>query len=111
KDSIQTPSLKLLFQPLDKEVRYDIQAKVEGVINELSAVLAGGLLAILAMIDVIDTIHYTYIVILIIASWVWVTLRLYKEYQNTLRLSLTNFRKNDPVENESNPVISADKDT
>jgi HEAT repeat protein/MFS family permease len=96
KDSIQTPSIKLLFQPLDAEIRYDIQAKVEGIINELSAVLAGGLLALLALINTIDDIHYSYILIGIIVAWVYITARLYKEYQNTLRASLQNYKRNDP---------------
>jgi AAA family ATP:ADP antiporter len=95
KDSIQTPSIKLLFQPLDAEIRYDIQAKVEGIINELSAVLAGGLLAALALINFIEDIHYSYILIGIIVAWVYITARLYKEYQNTLRASLQNYKKSD----------------
>ena len=112
KDSIQTPSIKLLFQPLDKDIRYDIQAKVEGVINELSAVLAGGLLAILALIESITSLHYTYIVTGIIAAWVYVTILLYKEYQNTLRLSLSNFRKKEVTETATAISLpSAEKDT
>ena len=101
KDSIQTPSMKLLFQPIDKEIRYDIQAKVEGVINEVSAVLAGGLLAVLALIKFITNIHYSYMVVGIIAAWVIVTVRLYKEYQNTLRRSLVNYKKTEQSSSES----------
>ncbi|HEY6435663.1 MAG TPA: hypothetical protein VIY47_03670, partial [Ignavibacteriaceae bacterium] len=41
KDSIQTPSLRLLFQPIDSRIRYNVQAKVEGLVNEFSAVFSG----------------------------------------------------------------------
>ena len=105
KDSIQTPSLKLLFQPLDKNIRYDIQAKVEGVINELSAVLAGGLLAALALLPFFESIHYSYSLIIIVGAWLYITMLLYKEYQNTLRQSLISYRNSDVKDQEQEDSV------
>jgi len=93
KDSIQTPSLRLLFQPLDSKIRYNVQAKVEGLVNEFSAVLSGLLLAVLGLMTFMELIHYSYILIAIIGAWIYVTLQLYKEYQNMLRRSLIDYKK------------------
>ncbi len=101
KDSIQTPSVKLLFQPIDAKIRFNIQARVEGVINEFAAVTAGlilALLEILESLEVISLINYSHILTIIAAAWVYVTIKLYNEYQSTLRKSLEGFSKDDALD-------------
>ncbi len=93
KDSIQTPSLRLLFQPIDSRIRYNVQAKVEGLVNEFSAVLSGLILSGLALLSFMELIHYSYILLAIIGLWAYVTFQLYKEYQNMLRRSLVDYKK------------------
>lgn len=93
KDSIQTPSLRLLFQPIDAKIRYNVQAKVEGLVNEFSAVLSGILLAGLGLITSMELIHYSYILVAIVLLWIYITIQLYKEYQNMLRRSLLDYKK------------------
>lgn len=93
KDSIQTPSLRLLFQPIDAKIRYNVQAKVEGLVNEFSAVLSGILLAGLGLITSMELIHYSYILVAIVLTWIYITIQLYKEYQNMLRRSLLDYKK------------------
>lgn len=93
KDSIQTPSLRLLFQPIDSKIRYNVQAKVEGLVNEFSAVLSGLVIAVLGMLSFMELIHYSYILVLIIGAWIYITRQLYKEYQNMLRRSLVDYKR------------------
>ena len=93
KDSIQTPSLRLMFQPIDSKIRYNVQAKVEGLVNEFSAVLSGLVLATFGLITSMKLIHYSYILMLIVGAWLYVTFQLYKEYQNMLRRSLVDYKK------------------
>ena len=72
KDSIQTPSLRLMFQPIDSKIRYNVQAKVEGLVNEFSAVLSGLVLATFGLITSMKLIHYSYILMLIVGAWLYV---------------------------------------
>lgn len=105
KDSIQTPSLRLLFQPIDAKIRYNVQAKVEGLVNEFSAVLSGLILAVFGLIASMELIHYSYVLLVIVGLWVYVTFQLYSEYQNMLRRSLLDYKKKfketDSIEEES----------
>src|SRR5690606_35720158 len=44
RDSLENPVFKLLFIPLDSRVRFSIQSKVEGLMNESSRLIAGVLI-------------------------------------------------------------------
>ncbi|MEQ9063869.1 MAG: hypothetical protein RIE58_06815 [Vicingaceae bacterium] len=98
KDSIQTPSLRLLFQPIDARIRYNVQAKVEGLVNEISATLSGLILMGLSALSFIDLINYSQILVVIVAIWIYVTIQLYREYQNMLRNSLVEYKQKKQLE-------------
>ncbi|MBL4654048.1 MAG: hypothetical protein JKY53_14470, partial [Flavobacteriales bacterium] len=86
------PSFKILYQSLDKKIRFGIQAKIDGVTNEVAASVAGGVLAIIALISFIGLIHYSYILVLIIGAWAWISIKLYTEYQDSLKSSLARLQ-------------------
>ncbi|MBI5220049.1 MAG: hypothetical protein HY958_14070 [Bacteroidia bacterium] len=93
KESIEAPSFKILYLSLDPGIRYDIQARIDGVVNEFAALFSGILLAVLGMLSFIQPIHYTYILIVLLIVWIVITLRLYKEYQASLVKSLGDSKK------------------
>ena len=39
-----------MYQPLDASIRYDVQAKIDGVVNEFSGALTGSIIVGLSMI-------------------------------------------------------------
>ena len=88
KGSVESPSLKMLYQSLDPSIRYEVQARVDGTVNELSAFTSGILLTALSFISFFKLIHYTYILFIIIAFWAVITVYLYKGYRKTLQLTL-----------------------
>ncbi len=88
KDSIESPSLKMLYQSLDPSVRFEVQARVDGTINELAAFSSGILLMAIGMIGYFKLIHYTYFLIGIILAWGVITYYLYKGYRKTLQYTL-----------------------
>lgn len=88
KDSIEGPSLKMIYQSLDPSIRYEVQARVDGTINEMAALASGVFLTILSLISFIHLIHYTYFLIGIIAAWTFVTLKLYRGYRKSLEDTL-----------------------
>lgn len=95
KDSIEGPSLKMIYQSLDPSIRYEVQARVDGTINEIAALASGVFLTVLSIISFIDLIHYTYFLIGIILVWFIVTFRLYKGYRHSLEETLTKSVSNE----------------
>jgi len=88
KNSVESPSLKMIYQSLDPSIRYDVQARVDGTVNETAALFSGILLTIFSLISFFTLIHYTYVLFLIIVLWATITLYLYKGYRKTLQLTL-----------------------
>ncbi|HRX31866.1 MAG: hypothetical protein H6537_10900 [Bacteroidales bacterium] len=88
KDSIESPSLKMIYQSLDQSIRYEVQARVDGTINETAALTSGILLTILSLFSFIHLIHYIYFLVAIIVVWFFITIKLYKGYRNSLKETL-----------------------
>ncbi len=88
RDSLENPVFKLYFMPLDNRVRFDIQTKVEGVVNETSRFIAGALILGLSYFYFIELIHYSYALIFLIAGYLILIGKIYTEYKNNIRLKL-----------------------
>lgn len=88
KDSVESPSLKMLYQSLDPSVRYEVQARVDGTVNEIAALFSGILLTLFSLLSFFLLIHYTFILILIIGVWGLITVYLYRGYRKTLQVTL-----------------------
>jgi len=88
KDSIESPSLKMLYQSLDPSVRFEVQARIDGTINELAAFSSGILLMAIGFVSYFKLIHYTYFLLGIIIIWGIITFYLYKGYRKTLQYTL-----------------------
>ena len=93
KNSLEVPAFKILYQPLPKHIRYDIQSRIDGIVNELSAVIAGLILVGLSLLNYIELIHFSYALIIILSLWTFVTIRLYSFYKKTLQESLSRGTK------------------
>lgn len=83
KSGLEVPAFKLLYHSLDSEIKYDAQARIDGVVNEISAVCSGLLLTGLALIFT-EPIHFVYVLVGILGLWIIVTFYLYKHYRNAL---------------------------
>ncbi len=92
KDAIEAPSFKILYQSLDEQIRYDVQARVDGTINELAALSSGLILAGLGALSFFKLIHFSYVLVVILVIWIFVALRLYKEYRGSLQKALASFK-------------------
>lgn len=90
--SIEIPAFKTLYQPLGKNIRYDVQAKIDGIVNEFSAFFSGVVLLALGSLVFINLIHFSYVLILILSGWTYVTFKLYTEYKSTLKKSLSDLK-------------------
>lgn len=88
RDSLETPVFKLLFIPLDSRYRFNIQAKLEGVINESGRFLAGSLIFGFALIPVFETYWIAILILLLAIAYVVIIRNLHDGYRNKIRLKL-----------------------
>ncbi|MEX0981199.1 MAG: Npt1/Npt2 family nucleotide transporter [Bacteroidales bacterium] len=95
KDAIESPSMKILYQSLDSDERFDIQAKIDGVVNEFTAFSAGLIMAGLLFLSFITVIHFSYILVFLLVIWVILGFSLYRSYRKTLNESLAAARSSE----------------
>ena len=93
KDSFEIPSFKILYQSINSRIRFSVQSRIDGTVNEISALSSGLLLAGLASLAFIRTIHFVWVLLLVLVGWIYVAARLYKEYRNSLQDSLASYEK------------------
>ncbi|MCK4664556.1 MAG: hypothetical protein KAT68_16930 [Bacteroidales bacterium] len=100
KTSIEGPAFKILYQSLDKSIRYDIQAKIDGIVNEFAALLAGIILTLLGLLKFFELIHFSYTLIILLAIWSYIAIYLYKAYRTSLEKSLETSKTKDVTHNK-----------
>ncbi|KPK86794.1 MAG: hypothetical protein AMS27_04260 [Bacteroides sp. SM23_62_1] len=96
-DSIVAPSLKILYQSLDARIRFNVQASVDGTINEISALSSGLILFGIGSLAFLGLIHFTYVLIFVLVIWTYISFRLYRAYQKSLNDSLARYQEADIV--------------
>ncbi len=94
-DSIVAPSMKILYQSLDAKIRYSIQARIDGTINEISVLISSLIASGLVALAFFSIVHYTYVLIVLLVAWTFVSFKLYQAYQKSLNNSLAQFRQSD----------------
>lgn len=88
RDSLENPVYKLLFIPLDSRLRFGIQAKVEGVVNESGRFIAGISIFLFALIPFFNLLWIPGIILLLVGAYFIVGSKLYNGYRNKVREKL-----------------------
>ncbi|HEX6889288.1 MAG TPA: hypothetical protein VF141_01300 [Chryseolinea sp.] len=88
RESLETPVFKLFFIPLDSKLRFSIQSKVEGVVNEGARFIGGLLIFGLAFVPFFSIIHISFFLIVLACIYFFVVNKLYNGYRNKIRLKL-----------------------
>jgi AAA family ATP:ADP antiporter len=88
RDSLENPVFKLFFIPLENRLRFSIQSKVEGLVNESARFLAGLLIFGLAFLPFFEVIHITLFVLLLAGAYFLIVNKMYAGYRNKIRLKL-----------------------
>ncbi len=84
KDSIESPSFKVIYQTIDEKIRYEIQSGMDGTVNEIAALASGLILAGLGILSFVKLIHFSFVLFFIIVIWIFVAIRLYTEYRKSI---------------------------
>jgi len=106
KDSIESPSFKVIYQTVNEKIRFEVQSGIDGTVNEISALFSGLLLAGLGALSFIKLIHFSGVLFIIIAAWIYVAFRLYKEYRRTIRMSLGDADTNNSADDSTESLES-----
>jgi AAA family ATP:ADP antiporter len=88
RDSLENPVFKLFFIPLDSRTRFNIQSKVEGLMNEGSRFVAGILIFAFAFIPFFKIIHISILMAVLVGLYFIVVNKLYSGYRNKIREKL-----------------------
>jgi ATP:ADP antiporter, AAA family len=88
KDSLEGPIYKLLFIPLDNRFRFNIQAKVEGVVNESGRFLAGLFIFLFGLVPFFKIVWIPIFVLGLILAYYKVIQNLYQEYKEKIKSKL-----------------------
>jgi ATP:ADP antiporter, AAA family len=96
RESLENPVFKLFFIPLDGRLRFNIQSKVEGLMNESSRFIAGILIFGFAFIPFFKIIHISVLVLVLTVLYFIVVNRLYSGYRNKIMQKLESSTDDQP---------------
>ncbi len=88
REALENPTFKIYFMTLKSNIRFDIQTKIEGVVNEFAKALTASVILVIGFFSFFDTIYFSYLVVIVIVGWVFMAAKLYAEYRNRLRVNL-----------------------
>ena len=88
RDSLEGPVFKLFFIPMDSRLRFNIQSKVEGLLNESSRFIAGIFIFGFAFIPFFKTIHIVVLMLVLVGLYFLFVNRLYSGYRSKIREKL-----------------------
>lgn len=88
RDSLENPVFKLFFIPLDNRFRFNIQSKVEGLMNESARLVAGICIFSFAFVPFFKIIHISLLIIVLIILYFVIVNKLYSGYRNMIRQKL-----------------------
>lgn len=88
KDSLENPVLKLFLIPMDGRIRFNVQAKVEGLVTEAARFVSGLLILGLGFLPFIKSIHIPMVLLALGVVYVLVINNLYKGYRSKIQQRL-----------------------
>ena len=107
KDALDGPAFKLYFLPIDSNLKFDVQTKIEGVVTAFAGLIAGILLIAIQNIEGLDLIYISISTLPVLFLWYYVTNKMHNGYRYTLKSSLT--RNKAELDQESDKEISVDR--
>ncbi|HEY8937252.1 MAG TPA: hypothetical protein VIM65_18630, partial [Cyclobacteriaceae bacterium] len=88
RDSMENPVFKLFFIPLDSKIRFSIQSKIEGMVNEGSRFVAGLLIFLFALLPFFEVIHISILILVLVSIYFLVVNNIYNGYRTKIRQKL-----------------------
>ncbi|MCK5136023.1 MAG: hypothetical protein KAR19_09580 [Bacteroidales bacterium] len=108
KESMEDPSLNLIYQSLDPRERHNVQSGIEGLLSQTGVFSVGLFLACFVLISFVEIIHVTYVLFIFMVVWFFVGLALYRSYRRMLKVTLESNRIRDHVDLSLQDLIKLD---
>jgi hypothetical protein len=84
KDSVESPSIKIISQSVRKKTGTEILSGTLAINNNLLILFSGIILTVFGLIGSIKIIHFSMLLLVIAFLWLYVAFRLYREYRNSI---------------------------
>ncbi len=88
RDSLENPVFKLFFIPLDNRIRFNVQSKVEGLVNESARFITGLLIFLFAFLPFIKIVHFSILLLILAGIYFLVVNRMYNGYRSQIKAKL-----------------------
>ena len=90
--AVYEPAFQLLYQPVPAEQRLPFQNQIEGIPKASGTVLTGVVILVFSVIPAVTLVSYTWLFILILGFWIWISFKMYEEYRNMLKSKLSEMK-------------------
>ncbi len=108
KESMEDPSMNLIYQSLDPRDRYNVQSGIEGVLSQIGVFVAGLFLASYVTISFVEIYHVTYVLFVFLVIWFFVGLTLHRSYRRMLKVTLESDRIKETVDLSLKDMVKVD---
>ena len=88
RSAMYEPSFQLLYQPVPAEQRMIFQNQIEGIPKAFGTVITGAVILVLTTLHSLNLVHYNWLFLLILAAWVFYTMRMYDSYRTMIKSKL-----------------------
>lgn len=88
KDSLDNPTFKLYMLPIEKNIRIDVQTKIEGMVTAFASLIAGGAIILISQLKFFDLLYISLFTLPIIGIWFLSVARVHNNYKDTLQGTL-----------------------
>ena len=93
KDAFDEPTFKFFMFPIDKSVRLTVMTRLDGLIKVTAGLIAGLFMIPIERTKIFSLLSFSYFLLLIIGGWIYVIVRMFTRYQESLRSTLENTNK------------------
>ncbi len=98
KDSMENPSMSLVYQSLDPRERFNVQTGIEGILCQVGVFFVGLFLLGFVRISFEEPFQVTFILFILLIGWLFLGRALYQGYQRLLKVTLESDKILDPVD-------------
>ena len=96
KESMEIPSMNLIFHTLNTRERDNVQSGIEGVFSQIGVFSTGLFLSLFVMLRFVELFHVSYVLFGLLLIWFVVGLSLYRSYHRLLKVTLESDSVVDP---------------
>lgn len=97
KDAFDEPTFKFFMFPIDKSVRLTVMTRLDGLIKVTAGLIAGLLMIPIERTKIFSLLTFSYFLLFIIGGWIYVIIRMFTRYQESLRSTLENTQRTQDI--------------